>query len=78
MVDERKMKTSQRSEERLGLANKLYEANKLLQEVAVIWSKLDSEEFYATGLCYPHYLPSFDEFVKDMDFWLDHMCNEDM
>ena len=72
------MKMSERSKERLELSNKLYNAINLLRESSQIWSKLDPGEFYATGLCYPSYMPSFDEFVEDMEFWLDHMCNIDM
>jgi len=77
-MTKREMKTSERSDERLALVNKLDAASLLLKEASEMWSKLSPEESYATGLCYPAYMPSFDVFVSDMDFWLNHLCNEDM
>ena len=76
-VDANAMKTSQRSQLMLEFENKLHNAEKELELAKDAWLALNAEESYAAGLCYPSYLPSFDEFVLDMDFWLQHLANRD-
>lgn len=65
------MKTRRRSPELLDAVNKLHQAQVIMEEVCEIWQKLKDEEFFGLGVGYPSYLPSFDEFLADFDFWID-------